>query len=107
MIRLSQSPRFYIYVRRFCRINSLKRRQLYEESLRLSENFHFFDAVKSLAQLFCSDCTGDEMAERTRQVIAIAEEKYNAKPSFHVHQVVVSGILQWHYQVQVFVGAVR
>ena len=55
----------------------------------------------------CSDCTGDEMAERTRQVIAIAEEKYNAKPSFHVHQVVVSGILQWHYQVQVFVGAVR
>lgn len=55
-------------------------------------------------EYLCADCTGDECDETLRAVSELAAEKYAAKPDFAVKMVVVTGILQWDYQIQLYVG---
>ena len=38
-----------------------------------------------------------------RELIHIAQTKYGVEPTSTVQLIVVSGILQWNYQVQVYV----
>lgn len=52
----------------------------------------------------CVDCTEENRAEKLDELLQIAKNQYHAHPEFTLQQIVVSGILQWHYQVQVYLG---
>lgn len=66
-----------------------------------------YDQIDGLITLpagnyLCADCTEKERAEKLNELLKIAEMEYNTKPEFTVQQIVVSGILQWNYQLRVF-----
>lgn len=52
----------------------------------------------------CADCTEKERADKLNELLKIAGTEYNARPQFTVQKIVVSGILQWKYQLRVFIG---
>lgn len=52
----------------------------------------------------CADCTEENRLEKLNELIQIANDKYHTQPEFTIQQIVVSGILQWNYQVQVHLG---
>lgn len=54
----------------------------------------------------CADCTEQERANKLNELLKIAETEYDARPKFTVQQIVVSGILQWKYQLRVFLGGI-
>lgn len=49
----------------------------------------------------CANCTEQNRQARMKDLLKIAWEEYNVKPGFIVQLVVVSGILQWNYQIQI------
>lgn len=53
----------------------------------------------------CADCTEESWQETLEKLLDIARTEYHASPSFSLQLVVISGILQWKYQLQVYVGA--
>ncbi len=57
----------------------------------------------------CANCTEENRAQTLGELIHIAKTEYGAEPSFSVQLIVISGILQWNYEVQVCVcdGNVR
>lgn len=55
----------------------------------------------------CADCTEEEREKTVRRMMRIAEKEYKGAPAFFVEQIVVSGILQWKYQVQVYIDGPR
>ena len=52
----------------------------------------------------CANCTEENRKQTLQKLIHIAQTQYGAEPAFTVQLIVVSGILQWDYEVQVFVG---
>lgn len=52
----------------------------------------------------CANCSEKDRADKLNELLKIAETEYNARPEFTVQQIVVSGILQWKYQLRVFLG---
>lgn len=62
------------------------------------------DGIKILpaGRYLCADCTEENRGERTAQLLRIVKKDYHTEPGFTVQQIVVSGILQWKYQVQVY-----
>lgn len=52
----------------------------------------------------CAGCTEENRQEVLKGLIRKAKAEYGADPAFTVQLVVVSGILQWNYEVQVYVG---
>lgn len=52
----------------------------------------------------CAHCTEETKAEMTKKLLRIAEKEYNVVPKFIVEQIIVSGILQWKYQIQIYIG---
>lgn len=68
-----------------------------------------YDQIDGLVTLpagdyLCADCTEQERTDKLTELLKIAETEYNARPKFTVQQIVVSGILQWKYQLRVFLG---
>ncbi len=63
------------------------------------------DGLKVLpkGKYLCADCTEENREQVLSELIHIAQTKYGAEPSFTVQLIVVSGILQWNYEVQVYV----
>lgn len=63
------------------------------------------DGLKVLpkGKYLCADCTDENREQMLRELIHIARTKYGAEPTFTVQLIVVSGILQWNYEVQVYV----
>lgn len=49
----------------------------------------------------CAGCTEENRAQTLRELLRMARSEYGADPSFTVQIVIVSGILQWNYEVQV------
>lgn len=49
----------------------------------------------------CANCTQETRESVWRQLIEAVREETGLEPSFTIQLVVVSGILQWHYQIQV------
>lgn len=49
----------------------------------------------------CADCTEDNRSEVVNRLISSAKEDYGAEPQFILQMIVISGILQWNYQVQI------
>ena len=64
------------------------------------------NGLKSLpaGEYLCVDCTEENRESKTGELVQLAKTKYHAKPNFTVQQVVISGILQWKYQIQVYIG---
>lgn len=52
----------------------------------------------------CAGCTEENREETLRGLLRAARTEYGAEPEFTVQLVVVSGILQWNYEAQVYVG---
>lgn len=60
------------------------------------------DAVKVLpaGNYLCIDCTEENREAAYRELLRSATEKYGVRPKFSIEMIVVSGILQWKYQIQ-------
>lgn len=63
------------------------------------------DGLKILpkGKYLCVNCTEENREQMLREFIHIARTKYGVEPKFTVQFIVVSGILQWNYEVQVYV----
>lgn len=53
----------------------------------------------------CADCTEEAKAETLKDLLRTAEKVHGVAPEFNVQQIIVSGILQWKYQIQLYLGA--
>lgn len=65
------------------------------------------DGLKVLpkGKYLCANCTEENREQTLRALIHIAQTKYGVDPAFTVQLIVVSGILQWNYEVQVYVDS--
>lgn len=63
------------------------------------------DGLKVLpkGKYLCAYCTEENREQMLYELIRIAKTKYGVDPAFTVQLVIVSGILQWNYEVQVYV----
>ncbi len=51
----------------------------------------------------CADCTEKSMKSITEKLIETAKNEFGKTPTFVVHLVVLTGILQWNYQTQIYI----
>ncbi len=63
------------------------------------------DGLKVLPEgkYLCANCTEENRAQTLRELIHIARTEYGVEPAFTVQLIVISGILQWNYEAQVYV----
>lgn len=52
----------------------------------------------------CANCTEENRAQILNEVVRIARTQYDVEPKFTLQFIVVSGILTWNYEVQVYIG---
>lgn len=52
----------------------------------------------------CADCTEENREDTLRELLQLARDSYRIQPSFILHEIIVSGILQWRFQAQVYLG---
>ena len=52
----------------------------------------------------CANCTEENRKQMLNELIHIARTKYGVEPTFTVQLIVVSGILHWNYEVQVYIA---
>ena len=50
----------------------------------------------------CANCTEENKDQVLQALLIRAKEAYGARPEFTVHSIVVTGILQWDYQIQLY-----
>lgn len=64
------------------------------------------DGLKILpkGQYLCADCTRENRAQVLQTLLKTAKEQYGVLPRFTVYLVVLSGILQWNYQIQILLN---
>ena len=53
----------------------------------------------------CADCTEENREQVLSEIMRIARTEYGVEPAFTVQMIVVSGILHWNYEVQVYIGS--
>lgn len=63
------------------------------------------DGLKELPEgkYLCANCTEENREQTLKQLLHAAKTTYGAHPEFTVQIIVISGILQWNYEVQVYV----
>lgn len=63
------------------------------------------DDIKILPQgkYLCAGCTEETRKETLHELIHTARTTYGAEPKFTLQLIVVSGILHWNYEIQVYV----
>lgn len=63
------------------------------------------DGIKVLpkGKYLCASCTEETREQVLSQVMETAQTEYGVEPTFMVQFIVVSGILHWNYEVQVYV----
>ena len=63
------------------------------------------DGLKVLpkGKYLCADCTEENREQVLSELMRMAQEEYGADPAFTVQLIVVSGILQWNYEIQVYI----
>ena len=78
------------------------RSRLFAVCIRYSE----VDGLKVLpaGEYLCADCEEKDRQALLRQLVELAEKRYNLRPEFIVQQIIVSGILNWRYQLQIYLG---
>lgn len=64
------------------------------------------DGLKILpkGKYLCADCTEENKEQVLNEVVHIARTKYAVEPIFTVQLIVVSGILHWNYETQVYIN---
>lgn len=64
------------------------------------------DGLKFLPEgdYLCVDCTEENKERKLNELLRAAKKEYQIQPQFTIQQIVVSGILQWNYQAQVYIG---
>ena len=64
------------------------------------------DGLKRLPEgkYLCAGCTKADRESTLEELMDKARTEYGASPQFTVQLIVVSGILQWTYEAQVFIG---
>ncbi len=64
------------------------------------------DGLKILpkGEYLCADCTEENRNLVLNTLLDTAKSQYGIIPEFSVHLVVLSGILQWNYQIQILVN---
>ncbi|HIS68573.1 MAG TPA: MerR family transcriptional regulator [Candidatus Gallacutalibacter stercoravium] len=64
------------------------------------------DGLKILpkGKYLCASCTEENREQTLRELIHIAQTKYGVAPTFTVQLIVISGILHWNYEVQVYIA---
>ena len=60
--------------------------------------------VLPAGKYLCADCTEENRRQTTEALLARAETEYGVRPDFSVLLVVLSGILKWNYQAQIFLS---
>lgn len=68
-------------------------------------NYAQTDGIKILppGRYLCADCSEENRIEKLSELLQLAETKYHVSPEFTVQQIIISGILQWKYQIQVYI----
>lgn len=63
------------------------------------------DGLKVLpkGKYLCANCTEENREQVLSELMCIARTKYGVEPTFTVQLIVVSGILHWNYEVQVYI----
>lgn len=63
------------------------------------------DGLKILPQgkYLCANCTKENREQVLSKIMHIARTDYGVAPKFTVQLIVVSGILQWNYEIQIYV----
>ena len=54
----------------------------------------------------CANCGEEDREDILKKLLDIIKQKYGKNPEFIVQMVVITGILQWNYQIQIFLGEV-
>lgn len=64
------------------------------------------DGLKVLpkGKYLCANCTEENREQTLQKLMHTARTQYGVEPTFTVQLIVVSGILQWNYEVQVYVN---
>lgn len=67
------------------------------------------EGLKTLpaGRYLCANCAEEAREQTLQELLRLAQAQYGAHPTFTVQLIVVSGILHWNYEVQVYVGAGR
>lgn len=52
----------------------------------------------------CANCPQEEADETIARLTVLAQKQHRVAPAFVVQMVVITGILQWDYQIQIFLG---
>ncbi|MBC8568422.1 MerR family transcriptional regulator [Mogibacterium sp. NSJ-24] len=62
------------------------------------------DGLKILPEGYylCSSCNEENRIKKIDEVLQTVKTDYHTEPEFIVQQIIISGILQWHYQIQVY-----
>ena len=55
----------------------------------------------------CANCSEEDREDILKKLLNTIKQKYEKEPEFIVQMVVISGILQWDYQIQIFLGEVE
>ena len=55
----------------------------------------------------CANCGEEDREDILKKLLDIIKQKYGKNPEFIVQIVVITGILQWNYQIQIFLGEVE
>ena len=76
--------------------------RLFAQCVRYTE----IDGLKVLpeGQYLCANCSEENREQTLRELVGKAREEYGAEPEFTVQLIVVSGILHWNYEAQVYTG---
>lgn len=64
------------------------------------------NGIKILPQgkYLCADCAEENREQIIQELVETAKNEYKVIPDFTVRLIVLSGILQWNYQAQVFIS---
>ena len=64
------------------------------------------DGLKTIpaGTYLCADCTEENRQQTLDKLMGIVKTEYHENPDFSLQLVVISGILQWKYQLQVYTG---
>ncbi len=63
------------------------------------------DGLKVLpkGKYLCANCAEENSEQTLHELIRIAKTQYGAEPTFTVQLIIVSGILQWSYELQIYI----
>ena len=63
------------------------------------------DGIKRLpgGDYLSLSCNEENREETIQNLMHIAREEYKTEPPFYVQLIIITGILQWNYEIQVYI----